>query len=100
MTSLICNMEDCVHRSKYPLRKWKRKHDDEKCYGCTLRYITISKIFDPDGDAEGVIGRGNMAACKFYEPREAGDEAGALDGEEKNDGALRNGKRPYDRNEF
>ena len=75
MTSLICNMENCIHRSKYPLRKWKRKYDDEKSDGCMRTYITISEIYDPDGDAEGLIGRENMAICAFYEPMEiVGDE--------------------------
>ena len=40
MTDIICNMEDCVYRSKKPMKKFIKKNG-EKCYKCTLRFIQI-----------------------------------------------------------
>lgn len=60
-------MTDCVHRSKRPLRKW-RYNNGARCYGCTLETIGVSKVFDPDGEAEAVMGAENMAHCADYEP--------------------------------
>lgn len=82
MADLICLMCDCKHKSKRPLRKWVKKHDKEKVYGCARKYITISRIFDMDGDIEAVAGVENMAHCAFYEPvEEAQKEGGEHDGD-------------------
>lgn len=67
MSGLICNMSDCVHRSKYPSRKWCGKGDGSKRYGCKLDCVVVSRTFDFDGDIEAVAGRENMAHCAFYE---------------------------------
>jgi len=66
MADLICSMA-CKHRSKRPLRKWKKK-DGSPCYGCSLKYVNISRAFDWDGDIYAVAGEKNMARCVFYEP--------------------------------
>ena len=66
MADLICSMI-CKHRSKRPLRKWWNK-DGSPCFGCSLKYVKISRVFDMDGDICAVAGEGNMAHCAFYEP--------------------------------
>lgn len=66
MADLICSMI-CKHRSKRPLRKWRNK-DGSPCFGCSLKYVKISRVFDMDGDICAVAGEGNMAHCAFYEP--------------------------------
>ena len=68
MANLICDMTDCKHRSKRPLRKWRNKNGS-RCYGGTLQYILIDLAFDPDGDIEATVGRDNMAHCARYEPK-------------------------------
>lgn len=68
MAVVTCTM-NCVHRSKRPLRKWKRK-DGKKCYGCTLEAVTISRICDPDNYIIDVVGEEEMASCANYEPIE------------------------------
>lgn len=67
VADLICNMNDCKYRSRRPLRKW-RNTDKSPCYGCTQRFVVITRVFDPDGDIETVGGTENMAHCCFYEP--------------------------------
>ena len=69
MAVVTCTM-NCIHRSKRPLRKWKRK-SGEKCYGCTLEAITISRIYDPDKDVFNLVGEEKMARCANYEPIES-----------------------------
>lgn len=64
----ICNM-NCKHRSKRPSRTY-RTAGGEKCYGCTLDAISISRIFDPDVYVVKVVGEENMARCAFYKPVE------------------------------
>lgn len=76
MADISCRMSDCKHRSKRPLRKWVGKDRKEKLYGCALQCITISRIFDMDGDIEAVVGVENMAHCAFYEPVEAAQKEG------------------------
>ena len=66
MADLICSMI-CKHSSKRPLRKWRNK-DGSPCFGCSLKYVKISRVFDMDGDICAVAGEGNMAHCAFYEP--------------------------------
>lgn len=66
MADLICSM-NCKHRSKRPLRKWRKKNGSP-CYGCRLEYVKISRVFDLDGDIYAVAGEENMAHCVFYEP--------------------------------
>ena len=68
MTKIICDADDCIHRSKRPLRTWMKSNGD-KCYGCTLEAITIGKIYDPDGDIYNVFGE-EKVMCKDYEPIE------------------------------
>ena len=68
MADLICSMI-CKHRSKRPLRKWRKK-DGSPCFGCSLKYVNISRVFDLDGDICAGAGEGNMAHCAFYEPLE------------------------------
>lgn len=69
MAVVTCTM-NCIHRSKRPLRKWKRQ-SGEKCYGCILETITISRIWDPDGDAHCLLGEEGMARCANYKPIES-----------------------------
>lgn len=69
MSTVICSMSDCVHRSGHPLRKWKYRNG-EPCYSCKLESIGISEIFDPDGDCATMIGKENMAHCADYGPKE------------------------------
>lgn len=69
MAVITCKMK-CIHRSKRPLRKWIRK-SGEKCYGCTLDAVTISRICDPDGDVYNLLGENEMAHCANYEPIES-----------------------------
>lgn len=73
MANLICKMEDCKHRSKRPLKKW-RNQDGSRCYGCSLRYTVVTEVFDADGDIEAIAGRENMAHCANYEPETAEGE--------------------------
>ncbi len=68
-TVLMCDMKDCVHRSKRKLRSWKGCAG-QPCYGCTRPYVSIMQIFDPDGDIEAKAGKENMAHCPHYEPKE------------------------------
>lgn len=68
MAKVICKME-CKHRSKRPMRSYKYR-DGSKCYGCKLDVIDISRVFDPDGYAEQVLGESCMAHCIYYEPIE------------------------------
>ena len=68
MAKVICNM-DCKHRSNRPLRTY-RSRDGKKCYGCTLDAISVTRIFDIDGDIESMISEDNMAHCADYEPME------------------------------
>ena len=71
MTKIICNV-DCQHRSKMPLRSYT-KRNGEKCYGCSLDAVSISRIFDPDNYVVEVVGEGNMAVCMYYKPVEESD---------------------------
>ena len=82
MATLICDMHDCVHISKRPLRSWTNKATGAKCYSCSREYALISKVFDPDGDIEAVAGRENMARGSFYEPREKAPQEGDEEVEE------------------
>lgn len=67
MAKVICNMTDCVHRSKRPMRKWRYKNG-ARCYGCTLETVSVGKVFDPDSAIEAVAGIENMTRCADYEP--------------------------------
>lgn len=66
MAKVICGM-NCKHKSKKPLRTYKYK-SGERCYGCTLDAISVSRIFDPDEYVVEVVGEENMAQCVHYEP--------------------------------
>ena len=68
MAKVICNM-NCKHRSKKPLRTYKYKSGD-RCYGCTLDAICVSRIIDPDDYVVEVVDEENMAHCAYYEPME------------------------------
>lgn len=72
MAKVICNMTKCKHRSKRPMRSYIKK-SGEKCYGCKLDVINISRIFDPDEYVVEVVTEENMAACSNYEPAEDED---------------------------
>lgn len=74
MAKVICNMVYCKHRSKRPMRSYVKK-SGEKCYGCMLDAIDISRIFDPDGEVEKALGEKEMAQCLCYEPDEPVEEA-------------------------
>lgn len=69
MSTVICDMENCKHRSKRKLRTWRTK-DGKPCYGCTLDYVLISRIADPDGEICAVAGEDNMAKCFYYVPED------------------------------
>ena len=73
MAKVICNMAHCKHRSKRPMRSYIKK-SGQKCYGCMLDVIDISRIFDPDGEVEMVLGEKEMAQCLYYEPDEPEEE--------------------------
>ena len=62
MAKVICNIGNCKHRLKKPLRTYKRR-DGKKCYGCELHAISVSLKFDPDRDI-------CIASCDDYEPVE------------------------------
>lgn len=68
MAKVICNMK-CKHRSKRPLRKYKYESGN-RCYGCTLDTISVSRIFDPDNYVVQVVAEEDMAHCLNYEPIE------------------------------
>ena len=70
MAKVICGMNR-KHRSKKPLRTYKYKSGD-KCYGCTLDAIPVSRISDPDEYVVEAVGEENMAHCLCYEPVEEG----------------------------
>ena len=55
MAKVMCNMVHCKHRSKRPLRSYIGKNG-EKCYGCTLDMIGVSRISDPDDYVVEVVG--------------------------------------------
>ena len=63
MTDIICSMEDCIHRSKRPMRKYK-KRDGSECYKCTLDMVLVKE----EGDAETyeLLGR-DLPCCARYE---------------------------------
>lgn len=71
MAKVVCRM-NCKHRSKRALRTYRYK-TGERCYGCTLDVIDISRIFDPDIYVVEVVGKENMARCSQYEPLEEND---------------------------
>lgn len=62
MADLICDMADCKHRSKRPLKKWRSK-DGSRCYGCTLQYIITNCVVDPDGDIEATAGYASVSTA-------------------------------------
>ena len=67
MADLICFMADCKHISKKPYRKYVG-FKSSKVYSCTLPYISITLMSDPDGEIREMVGYENMAHCAFYEP--------------------------------
>lgn len=71
MAKVICSM-NCKYRSKRPLRNYRYK-SGERCYGCVLDVINISRMFDPDLYIVEVVGEENMARCSKYEPLEEND---------------------------
>ncbi len=71
MAKVICSM-NCKHRSKRALRTYRYK-SGERCYGCTLDVIDISRMFDPDLYVVKVVEEKNMARCSQYEPLEEND---------------------------
>lgn len=73
MAKVICNMTKCKHRSKRPMRSYIKK-SGEKCYGCMLEAIDISRIFDPDGDVNTLLGETEMAHCLDYETEPVEEE--------------------------
>lgn len=68
MAKVICGLK-CKYRSKRPMRNYKYK-DGRPCYGCTRDTISITRVFDPDGDMVATVGEENMACCIYYEPIE------------------------------
>ena len=62
MAKVICNIGNCKHRLRKPLRTYKRR-DGKRCYGCELHAISVSLKFDPDLDV-------CIASCDDYEPLE------------------------------
>lgn len=68
MAKVICQMSDCIHRSKRKSRTWKYA-SGAPCYGCMLEAVTITNVFDPDGDIEALAGKENTVICMHYEPR-------------------------------
>lgn len=65
MTDVICTMEDCIHRSKVPMRKFKM-NNGKRCYKCTLEAIIIRDL----GDSESyeLLGT-DLPCCNRYEER-------------------------------
>ncbi len=58
MAKVICNIGNCKHRLRKPLRTYKRR-DGKRCYGCELHAISVSLKFDPDLDV-------CIASCDDY----------------------------------
>lgn len=73
MTTVICKMSDCKHRSKHPLLRWVRE-DGRRVYGCTLKFITIAPVLDFDGNLEQICGKDEMTKCAMYEPKGVKEE--------------------------
>ena len=58
-TTIICKSQKCPYRSKTPLKKWVLKCPDGTtmpCYSCTLESITLTPMFDFDGQVYGAFG--------------------------------------------
>lgn len=72
-TTIICNSDKCPYRSKKPLRKWTlvdkggKKH---QCYSCTLDAITLSPMFDLDGDVYSLYGYTPVECDEYKKWRE------------------------------
>lgn len=66
MTNVECNMEDCIHRSKVPMRKFI-KNNGSKCYKCTLDLISIRN--EAEQDAYDLLGK-ELPCCNKYERKE------------------------------
>ena len=66
MTDVICTMDDCVHRSKKAMRKYKMI-DGSKCYKCTLDIILV--IDEATTETEELFNR-EFPCCARYERKE------------------------------
>ena len=63
MANVICDMEDCIHRSNKPMRNYIKKNG-KYCYKCTLAVINIqnestNELFDK-----------KFPCCKNYQKME------------------------------
>ncbi len=65
MTDVICTMDDCVHRSKKAMRKYKMR-DGSKCYKCTLDILLV--IDKATAETEELFGK-EFPCCVRYEKR-------------------------------
>ena len=66
--TVICNMKECIHRSKRPLRKWHML-DGSPCYSCNSDQIFINQPYDPDGEIYALTGE-IFAKCNRFTPIE------------------------------
>ena len=66
MTDVICGMEECIHRSKKPMRKYKY-NDGRKCYKCTLEIVQIK---DKGCQETDELLDERLPCCNKYEVKE------------------------------
>ncbi len=66
MTDVICDMEDCLYRSKRAMRKYKMRNGS-KCYKCTLDNILI--IDNATTETDELYDK-EFPCCKMYEKEE------------------------------
>lgn len=82
MATVICQMSDCIHRSKRKLKKWKYS-SGAPCYGCMLEAVTIAPVFDPEGEIRAVAGDEHMMYCRDYEKRPSDEPLNEEDKEDE-----------------
>lgn len=73
MATIICRSDTCPYRSKKPLRKWVFATSDGKthrCYSCTLDAVTLSPMFDWDGEVYGLYGYTPVECSEYKEWRQ------------------------------
>lgn len=66
MTDVICTMNDCIHRSKRTMRKYKMRNGS-KCYKCTLDIILV--IDEATVETEELFNR-EFPCCARYKRKE------------------------------
>ena len=65
MANVICDMENCIHRSNKSMRKYVMKNG-EKCYKCALDLIVMRD--EAELEIYELIGK-SLPCCNRYEER-------------------------------